>query len=55
MAAGRDAWVVALRGEDKRLLWPVSTDEMLAILGELQHGTRVVMNIHPEYVSGKVE
>jgi hypothetical protein len=50
---GEDAWVIAIRGESRRLLWPVSTIDMIAMLNDFEPGVRVVMNIHPEYVSGK--
>lgn len=52
---GEDSWVIADRGVHKQLIWPVTTADMLTWLNELQQGVRVVMNIHPEYVSGKVE
>ena len=49
----KDAWVIAKRGEDRVLRWPVTTDDMLLAMGQLEEGVRVVVNIHPEYVSGK--
>ncbi len=48
---GRDSWVLAHRGARKRLLWPLSTAKMLQHFQELPSNSRVVFNIHPEYVS----
>jgi len=48
----KNAWVVAYRTEDKRLLWPVTTDDMLELVKNLENGIRIVITIHPEYVSG---
>ncbi len=49
---GIDVWAMALRDGGGQLLWPVPTDDMLSKLNELGNEMRVVINIHPEYVSG---
>jgi len=48
----RDAWVIAKRGGDGGVRWPVNTEDLLLYLGRLDEGVRAVVCIHPEYVSG---
>jgi hypothetical protein len=48
----RDSWVVARHKNPKELCWPETTDRMLSFLDAAKAGTRIVLNIHPEYVSG---
>ncbi|TLS69035.1 hypothetical protein FEF65_00630 [Mariprofundus erugo] len=49
---GCDAWVIAKRGKGAEVLWPVKTKDVLAYLEQLGGGVRVVICVHPEYISG---
>ena len=47
----RDSWVIARHTARKDLHWPVSTERVLSFLKEADPGSRLVFNIHPEYVA----
>lgn len=47
----QDKWLIANRSRGGELLWPVNTQEMLEYLDGLDHKTRIVISVHPEYVS----
>lgn len=48
---GRDAWAIARHHQDRGLTWPVATDAVLDYLDTVPDGARVVVTLHPEYVS----
>lgn len=49
---GADAWFFAARNGSNRIEYPLSLQQVLGRLDGLAGGTRVIFNIHPEYVSG---
>jgi len=49
----RDKWVMAIHNWRRReVFWPVSTEDLRLHLSALRRSTRIVLNIHPEYVAG---
>jgi len=45
-----DAWMIATHGQQPTLLWPVDLDRVLEFLDRCAPDSRVIFNIHPEYL-----
>lgn len=52
---GRDAWILARHSQpDPGIAYPVTTDTILCDIQSMNPRTRIVVNMHPEYVSADI-